>query len=390
MYVKWQRDFLDIIHENGYVPPVAPGRFDGPTINGPWWGGMIVYLPWKLYQQYADKRILEESYGAMKKYVGYLHTIDSSYIVTWGLGDWLEPGTEHDGARPKMTPVPVTSTIGFYLYADITARTAAILGFNEDLAYYSDLANKIKGAFNQHFFNPETGRYAKFSQASQVLPLRFGMVPEDKRQLVTRQLVEKIAAADDHPGTGFVSTPVFLASLSDLGLGELAYTVANQRTYPSWYDMVFNHGTKIFKEDWQGGMVQMPPLGGGLGYWFYYALAGIRPDTAAPGFRNIIIKPDMVSGLNWARGEYRSVYGVIRSEWKREGGRVTLEVEIPANTTATVWLPTNDPTQITESGHPVIAGKEYRSVQTENGSTVLRVGSGTYVFTVATHETNRR
>ena len=339
MYVKWQHDFLDIIHDNGYVPPVAPGRFDGPTINGPWWGGMIVYLPWKLYQYFGDKRILEESFGAMKKYTGYLQTIDSSYIIKWGLGDWLEPGTENDGARPKMTPVPVTSTIGFYNYAVITSKTAAILGYQTDATYYSDLAAKIKDAFNRHFFNPETGVYAKQSQASQLMPLYFNMVPPDKRPLVLGKLLEKIAASSDHIGTGFVSTPLILTGLSDLGQGELAYTMANQRTYPSWYDMVFNHGSMIFKEDWSGGMVQMPPLGGSLGYWFYYSLAGIRPDPAAPGFKNIIIKPDMVSDLSWVKGQYQSVYGTIKSEWKKENGRFILNVEIPANTTATIYMP---------------------------------------------------
>jgi alpha-L-rhamnosidase len=382
MYVKWQRDFLDIIHENGYVPPVAPGRFDGPTINGPWWGGMIVYLPWKIYQYFGDKRILEESFAAMKSYTGYLHSIDSSYIIKWGLGDWLEPGSEQDGARPKMTPVPVTSTIAFYNYAMITSKTAAILGFKNDADYYADLAGKIKVAFNQFFFNSETGEYARYSQASQLMPLYFGMVPEGKRELVLDKLVSKIAASSDHVATGFVSTPLILTGLSNLGQGELAYTMANQRTYPSWYDMVFNHGSKIFKEDWRGGMVQMPPLGGGLGYWLFYSLAGIQPDPAAPGFRNVIIKPDFISDLSWVKGEYQSVYGTIKSEWKKEDNRFVLDIEIPANTTATIYLPAAEASGIRENGKPAINNQDFHSVKMENGRTVIKTGSGKYSFTV--------
>ena len=378
MYVKWQRDFLDIIHENGYVPPVAPGRFDGPTINGPWWGGMIVYLPWKIYSYYGDKKILEESFEAMKKYTGYLNSIDSSYVVKWGLGDWLEPGS----VRPVMTPVPFTSTVGFYNTALITSKTAALLGFKTDAVYYSELAEKIKASFNNHFFNPGTGKYAKYSQASQLMPLYFNLVPEDKRELVLEKLVRKIEADSSHVGTGFVGTPLILTGLSDLGKGEVAYKMANQRTYPGWYDMVFNHGSKIFKEDWKGGLVQMPPLGGSLGYWFYYSLAGIQPDPSAPGFKKIIIRPDFVDDLSWVKGEYKSLYGTIRTEWVREKEKLVVSVKIPENTTAKIFLPTDKVLNITENGKGIINNPELTSISYENGKTVVEMGSGNYIFSI--------
>ena len=378
MYIKWQRDFLDIIHENGYVPPVAPGRFDGPTINCPWWGGMIVYLPWKIYTHFGDKKILEESFDAMKKYTGYLNSIDSSYIVKWGLGDWLEPGS----VRPVMTPVPFTSTIGFYNTALITSKTAEILGFKEDAAHYSDLAEKIKASFNNYFFNPITGKYAKYSQTSQFMPLYFNLAPDNKRQLVLDNLIQKIETDSNHIGTGFVGTPLILSGLSDLGKGEVAYKMANQRTYPSWYDMVFNHGSKIFKEDWKGGLVQMPPLGGSLGYWFYYSLAGIQPDPSAPGFKKIIICPDFVNDLTWVKGEYESLYGTIKSEWIRENGKFVVNIKIPANTTAKIVLPTDKLTNITENGKALINNDEFTSISSDKGKTVIETGSGNYSFNI--------
>ena len=378
MYIKWQRDFLDIIHENGYVPPVAPGRFDGPTINGPWWGGMIVYLPWKIYTYFGDKKILEESFEAMKKYTGYLYSIDSSYVVKWGLGDWLEPGS----VRPVMTPVPFTSTIGFYNTALITSKTAAILGYKEEAQQYSDLAEKIKASFNSNFFNALTGKYAKYSQCSQLMPLYFNLSPENKRLLVLENLVRKIEADSNHVGCGFVGTPLILTGLSDLGKGELAYKMANQRTYPSWYDMVFNHGSKIFKEDWKGGLVQMPPLGGSLGYWFYYSLAGIQPDPSGPGFRQFIIRPDFVTDLTWVKGEYQSLYGSIKSEWIREIGKLVVTIKIPSNTSAKIFLPTEKVTDITESGKTLVKSNEIAILAIENGKTVLQVGSGNYSFTI--------
>lgn len=378
MFTKWQHDFLDIIHDNGYVPPVVPGRFDGPTINGPWWGGMIIYLPWKIYTYFGDKRILEESYGAMKKYTGYLESIDSSYVVRWGLGDWLEVGS----VRPVRTPIPFTSTVGYYNSALTTAKIANILGYKEDAKYYSELSEKIKTAFNQTFFRPENGEYAKYSQASQVMPLCFDLTPENKRPLVIEKLLQRIVADSNHVSTGFVSTPFILKGLSDLGYGEVAYTLANQRTYPGWYDMVFNHGSKIFKEDWKGGMVQMPPLGGSLGYWFYYSLAGIQPDPSAPGFKNIIIRPDIVSDLSWVKGEYQSVYGTIKSEWKHEKDNFILNVEIPANTTADISLPGINVNSITESGKPVVNRKDIYSIKTEKGKATVHVGSGNFSFSM--------
>jgi alpha-L-rhamnosidase len=382
MYVKWQHDFLDIIHGDGYVPPVVPGRFDGPTINGPWWGGMVVYQPWKIYQYFGDIKILKESFDAMKKYTGYLESIDSSYIVKWGLGDWLEPGS----VRPVKTPVPVTSTIAFYNIACITAKTASILGNKKDSEYYFTLSEKIKASFNQTYFNNETGEYALYSQTSQIMPLYFGITPESKRQLVISALEKKIEADSNHVGTGFVGTPFILTGLSDLGCGELAYSMANQKTYPGWYDMVYNHGSKIFKEDWKGGLVQMPPLGGGLGYWFYYSLAGIQPDSSAPGFKKVIIRPDFIKDLNFVKGEYTSIYGTIHSEWKRENDAILFTVEIPANTSAKVYFPTVNIKDIKESGNPVTKNKDLALVKIEKEKTIIQIGSGKYTFRIMSKE----
>lgn len=374
MYTKWQNDFLDIIQENGYVPPVVPSRFDGPTINGPWWGGMIVYQPWKLYQYYGDKEILASSFDAMKKYTGYLESIDSSYIIKWGLGDWLEPGS----VRPVKTPVAITSTLAYFNYTNITAKTARILGFYKDEAEYLSLAGKIKDAFNKHFYSEKTGLYGKGSQSSQLLPLVLNIVPDDKKEITLKNLISAIEADKGHVGTGFVGTPYILTSMTDWGYGDVAYNMANLKSYPGWYDMVFNRGTKIFKEAWDGGGVQMPPLGGSLGYWFYYSLAGIQPDTAMVGFKNIIIKPLLVNDLNWTKGEYKSIYGTIKSEWKREKDKINFYVEIPANTSASIYLPTTDIDKITESDKPF----HFTDFKVLENKILIKVGSGSYSFTV--------
>jgi alpha-L-rhamnosidase len=374
MYSKWQDDFLDIIHKNGYVPPVAPSRFDGPTINGPWWGGMIVYNPWKIYQYFGDKKVLEKSYNAMKKYMGYLASISENNIVKWGLGDWLEPGT----VRPKMTPVPLTSTCGYFLFANILKNTAEILGKKNESLEFAKLADKIKKSYNEEFL--KNGVYALGSQASQIMSLYFGLVPEDQREKVIKVLLDRIKKDSMHVNTGFVSTPILLQALSELGFSDIAYTMTNQNTYPSWFDMVFNKGNTVLKESWDGGLVQMPSLGGGIGAWFFHSLAGIR--QAEPGFKKIIISPEITGDLKWVKCNYESISGNIISNWEITGNNeLKLSVTIPSNTRAEIYLPVKSADNIKENG---INLKENKNIKymLKNEKVVLETGSGTYNFII--------
>ena len=380
MYNKWMNDFLDIQHENGYVPPVIPGRFDGPTINGPWWGGMIAFLPVRLYDYYADEEILKNSYHAIKKYVDYLSTIAKDNIVEWGLGDWLEPGSPD--SRPHKTPVPVTSTIAYYNYAKLTSELAKRFNDKVNVPKYAKLAEQIKKSYNEKFLNMTTGEYALGSQASQLLSLHFGLVPEKYNKLVREALLKKIAKDDYHLNTGFVSTPFLLTGLTDLGYPDIAYTIATQNTYPSWFDMVFGHGNSVFKENWEGGLVQMPSLAGSIGWWFYYSLAGIQADKTNPGFKSIIINPLFNKDLTWAKGEYQSIYGKIVSDWKIENGKYILNVEVPANTTAKVFLPGKDINKISESGKLIKENKSFSNIKKVDNKYLLSIGSGKYCFEV--------
>jgi alpha-L-rhamnosidase len=376
VFTKWQRDFLDTIHANGYMPPVAPGRFDGPTINGPWWGGAIIYAPWYLYQFYGDSEILAESYPAMKAQFGYLDSIAENHIVHWGLGDWMEVGS----VRPVRTPVPLTSTCAYYWFACILRDTAALLGKPEEAERFAAAAVEIRSAYNKEFFHPTTGDYAGGSQTCQLVSLLFGLVPDDKRNQVRQHLAERVGADNGHLSTGFVGTPLLLPGLSDLGMPKLAWTIATQTDYPSFIDAILNRGNTVMKEDWTGGLVQMPSLQGPIGTWFYHSLAGIRPDPSGPGFKRIIIKPETENALAWVKAHHDSLYGRIASEWRREGDRLTLNVTIPPNTTATIHVPTEPDEQVTEGGKPVTESPGVNFLRMEDGRAILSVGSGSYQF----------
>ncbi|PST82705.1 hypothetical protein C7T94_08600 [Pedobacter yulinensis] len=381
MYRKWQRDFNDIAFDNGYVPPVAPGRFAGPSINGPWWGGMILYNVAMLHHYYGDEDIIRESYAPMKRWMAYLQSISKDHVVEWGLGEWMEPAAAPDG-RPTTTPVPLTSTVAYYFYACKMAEFARLLEKPDDVSYFTDLAKDIKTAYNRRFLDAATGRYALGSQAGQLMSLRYGLVPDDKRGLALERLREYIAKQNGHLSTGFVATPVLLTTLSDLGMGKEAYAMATKEDYPGWFDMVFNKGNSVLKEAWNGGLVQMPSLAGPIGHWFYHSLAGIQPAPGAQAFGRIVIKPTFISELSWVEASYQSAGGKIFSHWKHSNDRYEIRVTIPANTTALVYLPAGSPDGVTESGTALNTHKEISIRGSSANETVLALGSGSYRFSM--------
>lgn len=375
-YTEWQRDLIDEQHANGYVPPVVPSRFDGPTINGPWWGGSIVYNPWLIYRFYGDRQVLDESYPAMKRQVGYLGSIAKDGVVSWGLGDWLEVGS----VRPVNTPVPFTSTAAYAWFSQLVARTATITGHKTEAAELLEQAKQRNETFHRHFYNDKTGVYAKGSQTSQVLPLVLGLTSADQKAKVRQQLVKAVHEKKDHLSTGFVGTPILLTGLCDNGLDDLAWRITTRPDYPGWFDMLFNRGNTVMIEMWDGNGVQMPSLAGPISAWFYRSLAGIAPDPENPGFKHIIVRPSVVGELNWVKAHHDSPYGRISVAWKRKGARFALELTVPPNTTATVYMPTSQANKVTESGKPASDAMGVKPQPTEAGRAVFEVQAGRYRF----------
>ena len=252
---------------------------------------------------------------------------------------------------PKRTAVVLTSTCGYYYFATILSRTAAILGQSGDAAKYARLAEDIKTSFNREFFNSQTGQYGSVedSQTARVLPLYLGMVPEDKRQFVIDRLVANIHERKDHLSTGFIGNLHLLLGLPEFGQAELCYKMATQQDYPSWNTLV-RRGVQL--ETWDGGQAQMPSLGGPIGAWMFQVLAGVRPDPSGAGFKKSIIKPYVVGDLAWVRAHHESLFGRISVEWKRNAGRLELNVTIAANTTAAVYVPVTAAAVVTVGGQP--------------------------------------
>jgi alpha-L-rhamnosidase len=406
MYERWEHDLLDSQDAEGNMANVAPGPVFDPY-NSPWWGGCGVWLPWEWRLAYGDDALLRDSYPAMKRYVDFLERqgAGSGGLQTWGLADWL---------AVEETPVGIINTPAHFHDAQIVSRTAEMLGNQDEARKYAEMSERVRDTFNNAYLDPETGIYGEkgwkvrngngfdgdisslhtvwwqgerpCTQAGQVLPLALGLVPEQARPAAVAALQREIAAHKGRLSTGFISTPYLLDVLTDID-PEMCWRLVCAREFPSWYSMTRGSGNDLLKECWNGGQALMPSLGGSIARWCYRGLAGIRPDASAPGFKQIIIKPAVVTGLTWVQAHHDSPYGRIVSNWKLETGYLKLDVTIPINTTATVWVPAKDAAGVTESGKPATQAKGVKFLRMENNAAVYGISSGTYRFQSTLPET---
>ncbi|HET6453434.1 MAG TPA: alpha-L-rhamnosidase C-terminal domain-containing protein, partial [Armatimonadota bacterium] len=262
-----------------------------------------------------------------------------------------------------------------------------LLGRNDDATRYNDLADHVRVAFNAKFFNSMTDVYDNGTQTSSVLPLAYGLVPDDERDRVFANLVENILAKSDcHIGTGMIGSQWLMRVLSDNGRPDIAYKLAVQTSYPSWGYMVEQGATTVW-ELWNGDHGD-PLMNSGnhvmqigdLCTWLHEYVAGIAPDEACPGFKHTIMRPRVTGDLTSAKAYHKSMYGKIVSDWNMEKGSFEWRIEVPANTTATVYVPADDPERILESGRLAKGAVGVEFLRTEAGRAVFETGSGRYVF----------
>lgn len=384
-YTKWFHDMLDAQDANGHAACIAPSPGWGRSLadgspgpcSDPWWGGAIVRTPWQLYRYYGDTRAMTEGYDAMVKYMDYVARHSQDHIPWNCEGDWLEVGSAGPAIR---TQGPLTSSAAYFFYAKTLSCFASLLHRPDDAKKYARLAETIQDVFNRRFLDPKTGRYAQDSQTSHALPLSFGIVPLDKRPLVVNQLVRNIQVdRKNHISSGIVGTFYVFQSLLDADRNDVAYTMLTQEDFPSWGHMLRNGSTTIW-EEWNGnGSLNHPALGA-IGAWLYQAIGGIRLDPNGRGFRTIVIKPAIVGDLTWANTHYDSIAGRIACNWKREDGNLFLHITIPANTTATVYVPTTDSKSVREGGKAASEIPGTRFLRTEGKYVVYATESGTYQF----------
>jgi alpha-L-rhamnosidase len=308
--------------------------------------------------------------------VDFLTTQASDFIVSFGLGDWCPP---YGDPSDNNTPIALTSTGYYYVDCRLLARVAMLLGIEADVRKYQVLAEKIKRAFNEKFFNPATGEYATGTQTSMGCAFFQGLVEEKYRPQVENALLAAIEKNKRFLDYGILGAKYVPNMLTEMGRTDVAYAMATQTEFPS-YGYWIKQGATTLWERWQGDYSHNHIMFGEVSAWMFKALAGINPDPDQPGFKRTIIHPRPVKGLDWVRAEHESLYGIIRIAWQNYGDVFKLTISVPVNTTAEVWLPGTDITGIRENGVLAQESETVKFVRIEDGCTVFEVGSGEYSF----------
>ncbi len=382
MFTKGMNDMADAQTDTGLIPNIAPEytEFKGAFRSSPEWGGAFLIVPWQQYQFTGDLDLFRTHYADMKRYFAYLENSASNHIVHLSLGDWFDLGPKKSGAS-QNTPPPVTATAFYYHDAWILSQAAALLGKTDDAKIFTTKAETIRRAFNEKFFDATKGTYATGSQCANALPLVFGIVEPAHSNAVLAALMKDVEVRDAQMTAGDIGFRFLLQALAQGGRSDLVYRMINQDEKPG-YGYMLKKGETSLTEAWDANLTTSHNhfMLGHITEWFYKDLAGIDGDPAGPGFKKIIIKPTPVGDLTWAKASYDSVRGKITSHWKRAGERFTLEVEIPPNTTATVYLPAKTGTEISEGGKPLEQSAGVKFLRDEADRKVLTIESGRYVF----------
>jgi alpha-L-rhamnosidase len=372
VYTKWINDLGDEQQPDGRLPGIVPTSGWGYNWgNGPAWDSAYLLIPYYQYVYCGDGELLRSHYDGMKRYVDYLTRRSTNGIVAIGLNDWAPWKTK--------TGAAITDTAYYYVDAKIVALTAGLLGKSDEARQYRDLAGEISKAFNARFYHPATGLYDNGSQTALSCALYQGLVEPENKARVTSNLVVAVENAGGHIDTGILGAKYLLNALLENGRADVAYRIVAQKDKPGW-GWWMEQGATTLWEDWNGADSRFHVMYGDVSAWFYKALAGINPDPEAPGFRHFFITPQVVGGLTSAQGDYMSVRGRIVSNWKMLNGVFVLDLKVPANTTATVSLPFDDPSEISESGSPAVMSPGIKYQRVVKGRAIFLVGSGTYHF----------
>lgn len=366
VYEKWMADHRDEQQPNGVLPSIVPTDGWGYEWgNGPDWTSTIAIIPWNVYLFYGDPKLLNDCYGNIQRYVDHINDLYPTGLTTWGLGDWA-PVKSH-------TPVELTSSVYYYVDANILAKAAKILGKQGDYIKYSALAAKIKNAINAKYLNPQTALYAEGHQTEQSVPLYWGIVPDSLKAKAAAHLADSVKANNYHLDVGIIGAKAILNALSENGQAETAYKLASQNTYPSWGWWIVNGATTLY-ENWnidaKRDLSMNHIMFGEIGAWLYKGLGGIKPDETQPGFKNILLTPNFVSGLDHFEATHTGPYGQLTSSWKREGKTVIYKVVIPANSTASITFPLINGQHVYEHGKALAVKGIYK------------IEAGTYDFEI--------
>ena len=406
-YTRWLNSVRDNQGADGsyanYVPVVGtPPQGAEPGMGAVGWMEAGIIVPWQVYQQYNDVRILEEHYQSMLQYMNFMERRAVKYIQPYGgFGDWL---------ALDPTNSMLTNTAYFAYDAMLMEQIASKLGKESDKMRFKNLYEQIKASFNKHFVDNEGYTYAPSTssifgkpvesgwgsgpegdpkrvdtQTSYVVPLQFGLFDEQNKPKAIQHLVDNVRKHGNTLTTGFIGTPYLNLVLSDNGFDDLAFTLFEQTAYPSWLYPVLQGATTIW-ERWNSytivngfGPVDMNSFNhysyGAIEEWMMAYSAGIQRNENKPGYKDFILQPKFGGSFTHITGFFDSVYGRIESGWNKQGNQIVYKAKVPANTTATLHLQVSDPKMIK-------APEGASFIKYEKGEALYSLQSGDYQFVI--------
>jgi alpha-L-rhamnosidase len=396
-FSKWMKDVAADQSEDGMIPFVVPNVL-GPKAGGSaGWADVSTIIPWNMWLAYGDHRILENQYESMKGWVGFMksHSKDFLWNIGFHFGDWLfyRPADDNDG-RSAVTDKYLIAQCFFAHSVQLLLNAAKVLGKQSDVQIYSELLHQVKVAFLKEYLTP-SGRLVSGTQTAYVLALQFDMLPDSLRGQAAKRLVNNIQDYDNHLTTGFLGTPYICGVLTRFGYDTVAYKLLLQETYPSWLYPVKMGATTIW-ERWDGqkpdSSFQTPGMNsfnhyayGAIGDWMYRDAAGLDTYEEGAGYKKIRVLPHIGGNLEFVSAELETGYGRVSVYWKSlKNGNFSMDVEIPSNTTATIFIPVSDARSVSENGKPLSDEKEIVVKGKQGNYIELQTGSGIYHFSTET------
>lgn len=401
-YTKWTQDWRDVqggesawgtggdkaatrdTIESGNLPYTAPTYWGG---GGPGWSGFCVTLPWEIYERYGDTRVLRVNFPTIQRWLAFLETkAKDDMLVRWGgewdfLGDWLWPGAQ--GVNGGTIETLFFNNCYWIFNLQTAAKIADVIGEKDAAAKYRARADQVRRAVHTKFFKPELNSYVNGFQGYLAIALLVDLPPKALRPAIWDRLEKEILIVrKGHIHAGITAGAFLFKTLLGADRQDLIFPMVNKDTYPSW-GLMRRNGLTAIAESWMMDNSLCHSSYLYVGTWFIEGLAGIKPDVSRPGFQHFVLKPGVVDdpSMKWVKAHHDCLYGRIESCWRIDDDRVlTLDVIVPPNTTATLYLPTANDKTITESGSQLATAKGFKHVRTENGCATIELTPGHYEF----------
>ena len=348
LYGKIEQDMADAQKENGLIPDICPEYVTGfekwhkGFLDSPEWGSACILNPWYIYKRYGDTSLFKRYYSVMRDYLDYLGSMTHHEVLHHGLGDWLDIGP--CSPHSQNTPVPVVATCIYYYDLTVMKQIASILGKQKDAKEYQKRMERVYYEYNRQFLDEQTGRYGTGSQAAQAMSLMVGLVPDEMKQKVLKELRRDVIGRGYAITAGDIGHPFLIAALLKYEMSDLINEMTNITETPGYGYQVANGATTL-TEEWDGSDPQNPHgsqnhlMLGSIEEWFYGGLGGIELLRTDLPFHEIRILPHPERGVDQVKAWTLHPYGKIVVEWKRYGETVEVNVQIPPNLTAHLESP---------------------------------------------------